>query len=406
MNINPKILFSRKSYFYPDMSKNFQITQYELPVSENGYLTFKHEGKEVRIRITRIHIEEDPGKLVHKGGNIMKSEYTLIDYNRSGSPLLEIVTEPDLKTPKQARQFLQVLRNILEHLDVLLPNTFFKVDCNVSIEGSERVEIKNVTGARNVEKALTFEIRRLKSMKNMKVKFPQHTRHYDEKRGVTQLLRTKEIADDYGYIFEPDLPCYTIEKQAIETIRKEMPELPYQRIVRFVNEYKIPLKQCETIILTDKYLADLFEDVAQQIKDYKALSNFVLVQLLKILNYNKKRLSQTGINKNQIVELFTKLSKKEISMRLVKELVKTQEFLNGESIEQIIIKHEYQKLDDETTIVKRIQKVLENNKKQVEEYKNGKTRVFNFLLGECLKALNYTVDVGIVRAELEKLLKS
>jgi aspartyl-tRNA(Asn)/glutamyl-tRNA(Gln) amidotransferase subunit B len=231
--VQPRFYFSRKSYFYPDMPKNFQISQYEIPLALGGHLLL--DGR--RIGITRVHMEEDPARLVHVGGGISSSLYTLIDHNRSGVPLVEIVTEPDLTSSREARLFLQKLSLILEHLGVYDPGREggLRVDANVSLEGGQRVEVKNITGFRAVEDALNYEIIRQESMANMGIAVMRETRHYDAESNTTSTLRRKEQEEDYGFITEPDLVRIDVDEAWIARLESEMPELPDGRIQRYLE---------------------------------------------------------------------------------------------------------------------------------------------------------------------------
>ena len=221
-SINSPMFFSRKSYLYPDMPKNFQITQYEIPIAEKGILNIVDK----KIRIRRVHIEEDPGKLIHVGGSITNAKYVLVDYNRSGVPLIEIVTEPDFESTKEVRKFLTKLSSILEYLDAYDPSGegSLRVDANISLKGGERVEVKNITGFKNVEKALNFEIIRQKNSHNMNVDITRETRHFDAQTNTTASLRKKEFEEDYGYIFEPDLTKIEIDNKWVKGLVDNMPE--------------------------------------------------------------------------------------------------------------------------------------------------------------------------------------
>ncbi|MDE1833351.1 MAG: Asp-tRNA(Asn)/Glu-tRNA(Gln) amidotransferase subunit GatB, partial [Candidatus Micrarchaeota archaeon] len=255
--VTDTVFFSRKTYFYPDLSKNYQITQYEAPLVTEGYLTVG----EAKIRIRRVHIEEDPAKLMYVGGDITSSEYVHMDYNRAGVPLAEIVTEPDFTSPKQVRAFLEQLSSILEHLGVYDSGkeATLRVDANISIDGGERVEVKNITGFENVEKALNYEIVRQQGLKRMEVEIQRETRHFDAEMKTTKSLRKKEYEEDYGYIFDPDLPMVTLSKGFVSSLKGRMPELPEQRSARLVKDYKISGYYADVIIYTGKPMADFYE---------------------------------------------------------------------------------------------------------------------------------------------------
>ena len=248
--ISPELIFSRKVYFYPDMGKNYQITQYELPIGENGSL--KLTNKEVKIK--RIQIEEDPAALVHQGSTV------LVDYNRSGTPLCEIVTEPDLSSPEEAREFLKRLLTILNYLGIFDPELcIVKADANVSIKPYERIEIKNINGFKEIERAITYEIERQKKLisENQPIK-QRETRGWDADKGITNFQRKKEEEADYGYIIDTDLVPIDISKEFIEKTKKELPELPQEKTARYIKEYKLKKEDAE-VLANDYELALLYE---------------------------------------------------------------------------------------------------------------------------------------------------
>ncbi len=258
-SVLPESEFSRKNYFYPDLDKAYQITQYDKPLAEGGYLEIESdEGGEKRIRITRIHVEEDPGRLVHMG-NVERGRYSLVDYNRAGIPLIEIVSEPDMRSPKEARKFLNKLRATLEYLSVFDSEKegSLRVDANISIKGSERVEVKNISSYKGVEKALLFEITRQKSLLRRGQKVDRETRHYLEARGVTQSSRSKEQEHDYRYFPEPDLRPLHVQSWVDGIV---LPELPDARRERFIAQYGCSLNHARTLT-GELRLANFFEKV-------------------------------------------------------------------------------------------------------------------------------------------------
>ncbi len=256
--INQQFFFSRKTYFYPDMSKNFQITQYEIPVGLKGYIVLS-SGK--KIGITRVHLEEDPAALVHTSG-MGSSNFSLVDYNRSGIPLVEIVTDPDFESPGEAREFLEQLTTILAYLKVFSPTTgTLKADCNVSVYGNNRVEVKNVTGKKAVEKALSFEIARQKNMLLNEKEIVMETRAFDETTFTTKASRSKETEADYGYIFEPDLTAFRISREEIEGMKKALPELHSAKSKRFVEEFGLD-EYTSNVLANNFSLGNIFEEVA------------------------------------------------------------------------------------------------------------------------------------------------
>ncbi len=402
--IPPNIFFSRKSYFYPDMTKNFQITQYEIPVGRNGYLIVNYKGKDKKIRIRRAHIEEDPGKLVHVGGDITDSKYTLVDYNRAGIPLIEIVTEPDFNHPEEVRVFLTKLRAILEHLGIYSSKMIMKADANISIKGGERVEIKNITGFTNIIKALEYEYNRQKVMAKQGIFVKQQeTRAYSENSKTTKQLRVKETEADYGYIFEPDLSWQKLDSKRLNLVFSSMNELPDERIVRFAKQYGIGKEMAKVLIYTDKELADFFESCAKEIKDYSLLANWISTHLLKCLNYNNVTIGRSKVDDKLFVEFMKMVEDKSLSARLAKELIK-ELVSTGKSIKQIMKEKGIRKWS-EKELEGVVKEVVQENKKAVEDYKNGSSKSINFLIGQVLKKTGFQADIDKVRKLIEVMIK-
>ncbi len=398
--ISNTCFFSRKTYFYPDMSKNFQITQYEEPLSTGGVLDLN----DAKIRIRRVHIEEDPAKLVHMGGDITTAKYVLIDYNRSGMPLAEIVTEPDFDSPKQARMFLEKLLSILEHLGAYDSGkeATIRVDANISFDGGERVEVKNITGFENVEKALNFEVIRQKGMARMQVKVERETRHFDADRGTTVGLRKKEYEEDYGYIFDPDLPVINITDQWVAQMKRDMPELPDQRTRRFISEYKIPEYVAGVIVYTDKHLADFFEECCKLYGNPDKVSNWTVNYLLKSLNWRSEKIRDSKVKPATFVEFLKLIDDKTITERFAKELIKT--YVDTGADPRELIKHE-KILISESTLKAAVEKVLKENKAAVDDFKAGKGEAMQFLIGKVLALTNKQADPNLIRKTLLSSLK-
>src|SRR3989344_418675 len=360
--ISPVMFFSRKSYFYPDMPKNFQITQYEIPLARNGHVQITNK----KIRIRRIQIEEDPGKLIHVGGGITNAQYVLVDYNRAGMPLIEVVTEPDFENVKEVREFLSKLQSILEHLEVYDSSreASLRVDANISLEGGTRVEVKNITGFVNVEKALSYEVVRQQNLVRMGMQVERETRHFDEATKTTSTLRKKETEEDYGYIFEPDLSQFTISDKLVKSIEKQMPELPDARVKRFVKEYKIPENQSQTIVYTDKALADFFESCIKLFNKPEYISRWIVTDLLKVLNWNNVVIRHSLITPNVFVKFLKAMDEGEITERLGKELIK-EIVPSGKSVKDLMKAKGLDKKIDLESVVK---EVIKENKKAVEDY--------------------------------------
>ncbi len=388
---NHNFFFSRKTYFYPDMSKNFQITQYEAPIGVNGHVNMNGS----KIRIKRIHIEEDPARLVYVGGDITTAKYTLIDYNRSGVPLAEIVTEPDFTTPQEARAFLEKLASIVEHLDAYDSREgTLRVDANVSIEGGNRIEIKNITGFENVEKALTFEIIRQKGMVRMGVEVQRETRHFDADERTTKGLRKKETEEDYGYIFDPDLPTISIDESTMAGLKQSMPELPDHRIARFVREMKLPEYSARVIVYSDKHLADFFEDCLKLYSKPEETSNWIINYLLKSLNWRSERISDSKVRPETFVEFLRLIDEGKITERYAKELIK--EYVDtGESPKALAEKSKVQISNGRLQEI--VAGVLKSNAKASEEVRKGETKSLQFLIGEVLKQTRKQADPKLIK---------
>ncbi|MBI4010053.1 MAG: Asp-tRNA(Asn)/Glu-tRNA(Gln) amidotransferase subunit GatB [Candidatus Aenigmarchaeota archaeon] len=396
--IAPEMFFSRKTYFYPDMAKNFQITQYEIPLSNNGYL----EVFDKKIRIRRVHIEEDPAKLVHVGGGITSAQYVLADYNRSGAPMVEIVTEPDFIDTKEVREFLSKLTSILEHLEVFDASKegSMRADANVSLEGGERAEVKNITGFANVEKALNYEIVRQKNLLQMGMKVQRETRHFDADTNTTVTLRKKELEEDYGYIFEPDLTMIEIGKVWVDKMAKQMPELPDQRIERFVKEYKIPERDAKVIVYVDKALADFFEACVKLFNKSEFIAKWIVTDLLKVLNWNGLTIRQSKITPKLFVEFVDSMDRGTITERFGKELIK-ELVPSGKSVRELIKEKGLPKKIDLESVIK---EVIEENKKAVENYKTGNEKSIQFLIGQVLKKTKSSADPNKIREILKRLI--
>jgi aspartyl-tRNA(Asn)/glutamyl-tRNA(Gln) amidotransferase subunit B len=395
--INKSMFFSRKSYFYPDMAKNYQITQYEIPLAKDGFL----EIEDSKIRIKRIHLEEDPAKLIHVGGDITSAKYVLVDYNRAGIPLLEIVTEPDFTSPKQVREFLEKLSSILEHLGVYDASreAALRVDANISLEGGERVEIKNISGFADVEKALNYEIVRQKGLLKMNVKVERETRHYDAERRITKSLRKKEYEEDYGYIFDPDLPKIEIDDSWLERIKAKMPELPDERVKRFVKAYNLSEYQAKVIVYTDKYLADFFEECCKLYDKPENAAKWIITYLLKSLNWHNITIRQSSVKPKDFVEFLELMDKGEITERYGKELIK--EYVDTGISPRKLIEGKAVKFD-EAQLERIVEEVIKENAKAVQEYKSGKAKAIEFLIGIALAKTNKQADPKKIREILLK----
>ena len=396
-SINERTFFSRKAYFYPDLAKNYQITQYEIPLATGGSMNLG----ETRIRIRRVHIEEDPAKLVHDTGDITTANRVLIDYNRAGVPLAEIVTEPDFKSPKQVRQFMERLSSILEYLGVYDPKRemSLRIDANISINGGERVEVKNITGFENVEKALSYEIVRQGAMARMGAKVERETRHFNAEIKTTSALRKKEYDEDYGYIFDPDLPMITLSRQFVGSLKERMPELPEQRAARLVSDYGISDHYAGVIIYTGKSMADFYEECIKLEKKPELVASWIVNYLLKSLNWRSERVEDSKVKPGTFVELIRMIDRGEVTERYAKELIKTY-VDTGKSPKALAAKEKMAL--SETDIVKIVKDVIGKNEKTVKEFKSGKGEALQFLIGLVLKGTKRQADPKTIKGIIEK----
>jgi len=397
--VTETVFFSRKTYFYPDLSKNYQITQYEAPLTTEGYLTTGED----KVRIRRVHIEEDPAKLMYVNGDITSSEYVHMDYNRAGVPLAEIVTEPDFTSPKQVRAFLEQLSSILEHLGVYdsEKEATLRVDANISIDGGERVEVKNITGFENVEKALNYEIVRQNGLKRMEVEIQRETRHFDAEMKTTKSLRKKEYEEDYGYIFDPDLPTVTISKEMIAALKKNMPELPDQRVQRFVRDYGTNEYTSHVLVYTDKNLADFFEQSCTLYPKPEIVANWLMNYILKSLNWRSERIRNSKVKPDTFVEMLTLIEKGTLSERYAKELVK--EYVDtGTSPSRLLEKGGAEVTTGDIEQI--VKNVVGENKKAVDEFKSGRKEAMQFLIGKVLAQSGKKGDPNSIREMLTRII--
>lgn len=376
-----QLIFSRKSYFYPDMAKNYQITQYELPLGTGGNLKLK-EGKEVALK--RIHLEEDPASLVHTSG-MHESSYVLVDYNRSGNPLVEIVTEPVLESADEARDFMKQLIAVLGYLEIFDGNEgIIKADANVSIKegGYARVEVKNITGFKEIERALNYEILRQKSEIRQGRKIIHETRSWDSEKGITFSLRQKETEEDYGYIIDTDLVAVDITDEWVNRVKKEIPELAQDKVRKYTEKFKIKKDDAE-IIASDKCIAELFEKVVREI-DPELAAKWIRRELLRVLNYNNKELSDVEINERHLISLLRLVHDKKITdnvasgilEKLVEKPFDVNEYVKRENLEAV---------SDISELEKYCTEVIKENPSAVEDFKKGEAKALNFIVGQVMR---------------------
>jgi aspartyl-tRNA(Asn)/glutamyl-tRNA(Gln) amidotransferase subunit B len=409
--IAPMSRFARKNYFYPDLPKNYQISQYELPLSEHGYIEFSLDGGKRRVGIRRVHLEEDTGKLVH-AGIMEEAETSLVDFNRCGVPLMEIVSEPDIRTPEEAAEYLRLLRAILVFLGVCDGNMeegSFRCDANVSVrpkgsrEFGTKVEVKNMNSFKNVQKALDYEIRRQIKAGQSGETLVQETRLWNADQEISLSMRTKEYAHDYRYFPEPDLVPLVIEPVWIEEIRRSLPELPEAKRQRFVRDYGI--REYDAGVLTmSKELADYYEAVVKVHNDPKLTSNWVMVELLGRLNKDGKGITQSPIPPERLGAMLGLLARGTISGKMAKDFF-DEMYATGADPADILKKRGGQ-LSDPAEVEKIIREVLAANAAAVSEYRGGKEGAFNFLIGQVMKATRGKANPQLVNELLKKALTS
>ncbi|MFC1691107.1 Asp-tRNA(Asn)/Glu-tRNA(Gln) amidotransferase subunit GatB [Nanoarchaeota archaeon] len=400
--IAPELVFSRKSYFYPDLAKNYQISQFELPLGTGGLMELD-SGK--KIGITRVHLEEDPASLVHKGG-VTGSSYVLIDYNRSGNPLCEIVTEPDMTSPEEAREFMNKLITVLSYLGVFdQENGIIKADANISIKesGYVRSEIKNITGFKEIERALFYEVERQKQAAKSKEKFIMDTRSWDPDSGTTTRLRTKETDVDYGYILDPDLVVTELTPEWVGAIKDEMPELAQDKVKKFIATHKIPEEDAK-IIANERVLAELFEKVAEEIDPVLA-AKWLRRELARVVNYNELDWKELLIDETHLIELLSLVEKKEITENVAHKLMEklvVEPFSPREYVEKEGLKV----ISDSGKVEEICKKIVDANPKAVEEFKAGKEKALNFLIGQVMRETRGAASQQEVNDIIKKLIGS
>jgi aspartyl-tRNA(Asn)/glutamyl-tRNA(Gln) amidotransferase subunit B len=402
-------IFARKNYFYPDLPKGYQISQYEEPICVKGKLTFMFDGKEKTVGITRAHMEEDAGKNIHQG------EYSLVNLNRSSVPLLEIVSEPDMRSPKEAGEYMRNLRSILVYLGVCDGNMdegSLRCDANVSVRPvgqakfGTKVELKNINSFRFVEKAIEFEIGRQIDMIEQGQKIAQETRLYDPDKNRTVSMRSKEEAHDYRYFPDPDLLALTVDRAWVDRIRTTLPELPLQKMRRFVTQYGLP-EYDANILTQSRALAEFYEDVVKQSGNAKSASNWVMSELLRVLNDQKKEITDSPVSATQLADLIKNIDSGKISGKIAKGIFEelSQGKNTGESIEGFIKKNNLVQVTDTKAIETVIDKIMAANTAQVEQYRAGKEKVFGFFVGQVMKEMKGQGAPNVVNDLLKKKLK-
>lgn len=398
--------FDRKNYFYPDLPKGFQISQYDKPISTSGYVEIAISGVKKKIRVHRLHLEDDAGKLIHSGDG------TLCDYNRSGCPLMEIVSEPDLRSAEEASMYAQEIRRILRYVgasDCDMEKGMMRFDINVSLrkKGEEKlgvkVEVKNLNSFRSLERALEYEIERQSAVLSEGKTIIQETRGWDDVKGITVSQRSKEEAHDYRYFPEPDLPPVIMDKKHIDLLKKNVVELPLARRTRFVKEFGIS-EEDAYLLTEDRIMADYFEDTVRACKDAKKAVSFINTVLLKHLNKDGVGLGECKVKAAQMGKLISLINEGVISNNTAKQDVFEAMYAGGESPEKIIEAKGLKVVSDTGSIEDACRKVLLENPGPVGDFKGGKTNAFGFLVGKVMQSMKGKANPIVVNETLKKLL--
>lgn len=388
----PRCRFARKNYFYPDMPKNYQISQYDEPLVVGGYVEVPTPEGMKQIRLVRIHLEEDVGKSIH-GEHLDDPRASYVDFNRSGVPLMEIVSEPDLSSPEEAKLYLQRLRTILQYLAVCDGNMeegSFRCDANVSLrprgarEYGTKIEIKNMNSFRNVQRALEYEVIRQAKALDAGEELVQETRLWDANRGVTRAMRSKEFAHDYRYFPEPDLVPLVTTREWVEDIRHTLPELPDARMQRFVAEYGIP-EYDAGVLTSSKALADYYEACITHYPKPKVVSNWIMVELLRALNRDGLEVEQSRVTPENLAALLSLVDDGTISGTIAKTVFDAM-YETGKTAAQVVQEKGLRQISDENALIAAIEEVLANNPTEVEEFRNGRDKLLGFFMGQVMKA--------------------
>ena len=410
--IAPFSKFDRKNYYYPDLPKNFQTSQYDLPIAEHGKLEIEVEGSSREIGITRIHMEEDAGKLVHQGGaTIGESTYSLVDLNRTGVPLIEIVSEPEMHSPEEARAYLEKLKAILEYTEVSdckMQEGSLRCDANVSIrpKGTTKLgtkaEIKNMNSFKAVQKALEYEVERQIDVLEEGGRIVQETRTWDEAKGVTVSMRSKEEANDYRYFPEPDLVPMVVEEEWINNIKQSLPELPDARRKRLVENYGLPDYDAR-VITNSKSLAEYFDACLGYYENPKMISNWLMGELLRLLNANNIEVEQSPVKPQNLSELLKLIDKGTISGKIAKDVFE-QMFKTEKSAEAIVKEKGLEQISDAGELENLVERIIQDNPQSVEDYRNGKEKAVGFLVGQIMKATKGKANPQMVNKLLREKL--
>ena len=407
-NVQKTVKFDRKNYYYPDLPKNYQISQFDMPIAYEGKVKiFDKDGAERIIGVTRAHLEEDAGKLIHDAAN----PFSYVDLNRTGTPLLEIVSEPEIKSPDEAYRYLTTLKQIIEYLgvsDCNMEEGSLRCDANISLreKGAKglgvKVEIKNLNSFKAVRDALSYEEERQEDCLEEDDEIIQETRLWDENKGVTLSMRTKEGAHDYRYFPDPDLVPFEVNKELVDRIKDSMPELPEVKAKRFTEIYKLDVKDVE-VLISERELADFFEEVVSAYDDPQAVCNWVKGEVLMHVKESSTDIKSLGLKALDLAEIIKMAKDASISGLAAKDVLKIN-IKTGKAPADIVKEKGLQQVSDEGELAQIIDHVVENNEKTVSDYKNGKGNALSFLVGQVMKESKGKANPNIVNEMLRKKL--
>ena len=408
--IAPYSLFARKNYFYPDLPKGYQISQYEFPLSSHGFVDIQVDDGKKRIGIIRIHMEEDAGKLVHD----LSSEpgaHSYVDFNRTGVPLIEIVSDPDMRSPEEAAAYLRKLRAILMFLDICDGNMeegSFRCDANISLrpKGQKtlgvKTELKNMNSFRNVQRALDYEIRRQTGLLDQGEVIIQETRLWDAARGITSSMRGKEEAHDYRYFPDPDLVPIVVDSEWVGAVKALLPELPDTKKERFIREYGIPEYDAE-VLTSSKPLANYYEACLRVYEKPKTVSNWIMSELLRELKRDEREIEECPVPAQNLAQLLNLIDEGLISGKIAKSVFEEM-YRTGKKADEIVKEKGWVQVTDTSAIEKTVDEILTKNPREVEEYKKGKEKLFGFFVGQVMKATQGRANPQVVNELLKKKL--
>ncbi len=406
--INKFSVFDRKNYFYPDLPKAYQISQLEFPICTNGNLTVNVDGKEKNIRLNRIHLEEDAGKLIHDDFNGV----SLADFNRGGIPLIEIVTEPDINSAEEAKAFVEKVSLLLQYTGVCsckMEQGALRCDVNISLmkstdtELGTRAEIKNLNSLKSIVRAIEYEIKRQSKLLDSGGRVVQETRRYNDNHGDTKSMRSKEDAHDYRYFPDPDIPQVNLSDEDLEAIKAEMPELPHKRLDRYINEFGLSETDAQ-IIVNQKTVSDFYDDTVKLYNNPKSISNFITVELLRRVNLGEVSMDNLPFSAKEFAVLAEMADTDKVSKNDAKTILRFM-IETGKSPEDIAKENGFLIVTDMSKVNEIISAILAKNSAVVEQYKNGDTKVFGFLMGQCTKNLKGVCTPKVIKETLEAKLK-